>query len=80
MTASSVDTAELPQARHWVPAAPVIDPPAPGQAPPVPPSGRAALRAERWQARRQRRLYALLGLSVLAASLAATVMVLDVIR
>jgi hypothetical protein len=85
MTVSSVDTAELPRVRSWVAAAPVLDPPAPGQAlsvpaPSVSTSGRAELRAERRYARRQRRLYALLGLSVLATMLAATVTVLDVIR
>ena len=107
MTASSVDTAELPRVRRWdsATAAPapvidraapvvgsgplVIDPPVPvlelpravAVAPaPVPVPGRVELRAERRQARRQRRYFALLGLSVLVAALAVTVVVLDVIR
>ncbi len=44
--------------------------------PPQP--GRAAIRAERRLVRRQRRLYAALGISVLAGTLGATVFVLDV--
>ncbi len=47
--------------------------------PPVP-LDRLALRAERRQQRRQRRLYACLGLSVIASMLAATIVVLDVVR
>jgi hypothetical protein len=53
-------------------AAAPIDPPAP--------LDRLALRAERRQQRRQRRLYAGLGLSVMASTLAATIVVLDVVR
>ena len=44
------------------------------------PLDRLALRAERRQQRRQRRLYAGLGLSVMASTLAATIVVLDVVR
>jgi hypothetical protein len=38
------------------------------------------LREERRRARRQRRLYALLGLSLLAGLLAATIVTLDMVR
>lgn len=44
------------------------------------PLDRLALRAERQQARRVRRRWALLGLSVMAASLGATVAVLDAVH
>src|SRR5580704_7244169 len=44
------------------------------------PLDRLTLRAERRQQRRQRRLYAGLGLSVMASTLAATIVVLDVVR
>jgi len=46
--------------------------------PAVPVPGRAALRAERQAARRERRLYICLGLGAIAAMLGATVVVLDV--
>jgi hypothetical protein len=42
------------------------------------PPGRAALRAERLAARRERRLYACLGLGAIAGMLGATIVVLDV--
>lgn len=41
---------------------------------------RSQLREERRRARRQRRLYALLGLSLLAGLLAATIVTLDMVR
>jgi hypothetical protein len=44
------------------------------------PPGRAALRAERQAARRERRLYACLGLGALAGMLGATILVLDVLH
>jgi hypothetical protein len=44
------------------------------------PPGRAALRAERLAARRERRLYACLGLGALAGMLGATIFVLDVLH
>ncbi|MGO9457645.1 MAG: hypothetical protein ACLP62_11450 [Acidimicrobiales bacterium] len=90
---SSVDTAELPRVRPVAvgplpaPATTPLRPVAP--APPaaavdsVKPEvvmGRSELRAERRAARRLRRRYAALGIGVLAASLAVTVAVLDVIR
>jgi len=56
------------------PAGPAIPPIAANPSPP----GRAALRAERLAARRERRFYACVGLGAIAAMLAATVVVLDV--
>ena len=56
----------------------VINAPCAGPARPA--QGRAEIRAERQHARRQRRLYAALGLSVLAGTLGATVIVLDVLH
>jgi hypothetical protein len=44
------------------------------------PPGRAALRAERLAARRERRLYACLGLGAMAGMLGATIFVLDVLH
>jgi hypothetical protein len=44
------------------------------------PTCRAELRAARRHQRRQRRLYAFLGLSILGATLVSTVVVLDVVR
>ena len=44
------------------------------------PPGRAALRAERLAARRERRLYACLGVGALAGMLGATIFVLDVLH
>lgn len=67
MSASSVDTAELPLVAPPATFAVVVPPPV---------LGRIALRAERRQARRQRQLYALLGMAVLAAVLVVTVVVL----
>jgi hypothetical protein len=61
--------------RHPAPALTLAVPPI--AASPSPP-GRAALRAERLAARRERRLYACLGLGAVAGTLAATVVVLDV--
>ena len=58
------------------PADPVVAVPVDSPAP----LDRLALRAERRQQRRQRRLYAGLGLSVMASTLAATIVVLDVVR
>lgn len=68
--------------------APVLDLPATAGPPPIVavPSrapicrGRLELRAERRQQRRQRRLYAFLGLSVLALTLGLAIVVLDVVR
>jgi hypothetical protein len=61
--------------RHPAPALTLAVPPI--AANPSPP-GRAALRAERRAARRERRLYACLGLGAIAGMLGATVVVLDV--
>jgi hypothetical protein len=67
----------------WVPLnpAPTLLPP-PEAVPPIAanpsPPGRAALRAERLAARRERRLYACLGLGAIAGMLGATIVVLDV--
>jgi hypothetical protein len=46
----------------------------------APTPGRAALRAERQAARRVRRRWALLGISAMAGTLAATIVVLDVLH
>lgn len=77
MIALSVDTAEITGTARTtystVPAT-LLDP-VDGALP-----SRVQLRAQRRHARRQKRLYVLLGLSVLAGVLAATVTVLDVIR
>ena len=62
MTASSVDTAELPRVAPW------------------PRLGRIELRAVRRQARRQRQLYALLGVGAMALALGTTIAVLGVVR
>ncbi|HXQ18011.1 MAG TPA: hypothetical protein VN781_00115 [Acidimicrobiales bacterium] len=59
-------------------AAPALEIP-PIAATPSPP-GRAALRAERQAARRERRLYICLGLGTIGAMLGATVVVLDVLH
>jgi hypothetical protein len=72
----------------WVPLNPAPTLVAPAVvAPAVPPiaacpspPGRAALRAERLAARRERRLYACLGLGALAGMLGATILVLDVLH
>jgi hypothetical protein len=78
---ADVSVADFPVAS---PADPVVISPAdPVVAVPVDspaPLDRLALRAERRQQRRQRRLYAGLGLSVMASTLAATIVVLDVVR
>jgi hypothetical protein len=63
--------------RHPAPALTLAVPPI--AAHPSPP-GRAALRAERQAQRRERRLYACLGLGAIAATLGATVVVLDVLH
>jgi hypothetical protein len=86
MTASSADTAELPRVPGLVlsppvaPAPPAPAPPAPPPATTPSPTGRAALRAERLQARRRRRLWACAGLSVLAVMFGITVAVLSVLH
>jgi hypothetical protein len=74
MTTPNVDTDQLPRG---VPAATV-----PGGADHVggPGAGRRALREERRLRRRQRRIYASVGLAILAAFLFATVVVLDMVR
>ncbi len=57
--------------------------PSVGRAPTAPsarPACRAELRAQRLQARRVRRRYAFLGLSLLAGTLGATVLVLDTLH
>jgi hypothetical protein len=89
MTVSSAETAEY---RGMALASPplVLVPPIGTGATPLPPVadaelhpallGRAALRAERQHARRQRRLWACAGLSILAATLAAAVAVLSMAR
>jgi hypothetical protein len=46
----------------------------------APAAGRAALRAERLAARRVRRRWAVLGLSLMAGTLGATIVVLDVLH
>jgi hypothetical protein len=61
--------------RHPAPALTLAVPPIAASPSPL---GRAALRAERLAARRERRLYACLGLGAVAGTLAATVVVLDV--
>jgi hypothetical protein len=61
--------------RHPAPALTLAVPPI--AASPSPP-GRAALRAERLAARRERRLYACLGVGAIAGMLGVTVVVLDV--
>ena len=93
MTASSVDTAELPV----IDRATVVDPsldwdagarsevlsPAPNLylvTPPAPCPGRAALRAERQLLRRHQQQLALIGLSVMAATFGAAVAVLDLVH
>ena len=70
---ADVSVADFPVAS---PADPVVTVPVDSPAP----LDRLALRAERRQQRRQRRLYAGLGLSVMASTLAATIVVLDVVR
>jgi hypothetical protein len=96
MTLSSVDTAELPRVRSAATtlegaSAPVV-PSGPALAPvirlvterdgivrePVP--GRLELRASRQLARRQRRLWAALGLAGMAATLGATIAVLELVH
>lgn len=78
MTVSTVDTAELPR----VPELEVQDVVVPSLSlqPVAAPAPRAALREERRLARRQRRLWALLGLSIMLATLATTVVVLGMAR
>jgi hypothetical protein len=61
---------------EWTPVAPVAAPPAVDR----PAPGRATRRAERLAARRLRRRWALLGLAVMAGTLAATIVVLDVLH
>jgi hypothetical protein len=94
MTASSVDTAELPlyNPPRAVAVSPLRTPPVPSPEPARPNplrlvpgeattvNVRAELRAERQQLRRQQRRWALFGLSVMAGTLGATVAVLDVIH
>ena len=63
--------------RHPAPALTLAVPPI--AAHPSPP-GRAALRAERQAQRRERRLYACIGLGAICATLGATVVVLDVLH
>jgi hypothetical protein len=63
-----------------IPAASPVDPVVAVPVDSPAPLDRLALRAERRQQRRQRRLYAGLGLSVMASTLAATIVVLDVVR
>jgi hypothetical protein len=88
MTATSAETAEHRPRGAVVALAPplvLVAPPTPALseralvAPPAvhPACGRAALRAERQLARRERRRWALLGLSIPAATLAATVAILS---
>jgi hypothetical protein len=93
MTASSVDTAELPV----IDRATVVDPsldwdpgvlsevlaPSPSLClvtTPAPCPGRAALRAERQLLRRQQQHLALMGLSLMAATFGAAVAVLDLVH
>ncbi len=94
MTVSSVDTAELPRVRaaattpQSVPAP--VAPSAPGLAPVIrlvtdgavrePVLGRMELRAHRQLARRQRRLWAALGLAGMAVTLGATIAVVEVVH
>ena len=59
------------------PPAPILRPQVPGA---VPIACRAALRAERLHKRRQRRLYASVGLSLLGVTLGCTVFVLDAVH
>jgi hypothetical protein len=75
MSVSIADTAELPQVReHDV----VVRRPALLVMPA--PTGRAALQEERRLARRERRLWALLGLGIMLVTLATTVVVLGMAR
>ncbi len=69
-----------PVAAPPVAAAVVLVPAVPPIAACPSPPGRAALRAERLAARRERRLYACLGLGALAGMLGATIFVLDVLH
>jgi hypothetical protein len=78
MSASVWDTVELPATSHDVLAIqqPAADPSGPEHRQ----SDRKAMREVRRRERRRRRLYALSGVIVLAAFLAATVLVLDLVR
>ena len=68
MTPSSADTAELPLVRETR---------VPG---PAPVAARAARRVERLHAIRERRLYAAIGITSIAAVFGAAVAVLDVLH
>jgi hypothetical protein len=81
MSVSTADTAELPLVREQevvVRPSTLLTVPVPEPA--LAPSGRAALREERRLARRERRLWAFLGLSIMFVTLAITVVVLGMAR
>ena len=80
MTPSSADTAELPLVRETRVPGPgpfAVATPAPAL---IPVAARAARRVERLHAIRERRLYAAIGITSIAAVFGAAVAVLDVLH